>query len=248
MVRLSISVSLFLLAVVLAVPMEAEAVRPASLRKWEQLVTKRVDSFKSGRVLAEGIDDETAHIQDIKSYYRETLDSSDGWVEGTGIAKTELKMQSYEDEDLSAKSSFRQKTIDGRYIVYLAPRSTNQVLERMVRVLELATGATGQNLRADHIEQFRHVGKGFTATLNKNMVELVRFKKSLLVSSGSYTWLYDVCDYCVLSQACVTAYHANIRIPIRSFMCIVYMTQTRCLFVFPFPVLLISVFLCVSVH
>ena len=210
MVRLSIAVSLFLLAVGLAVP-KAEARRLKLLREheqWEQLVKKRVDSFKSGRVVAEGVNDETAHIQDIQSYYRETLDSNDGWVDGTGVAKAELKMQSSDDEGaLNAKSSFRQKTIEGRYIVNLAPGSSDRVLERMTHILEQATAATRQSLRADHIEPFQHVGKGFTATLNKNMVELVR--SGLSVSFG-LMWhdptlgTHVVCDCaCLFVCACM---------------------------------------------
>ena len=137
---------------------------------------RTVDKFSPGRVLAEGLGDETAHIQDIKSYYREAFDSSEGWIDVTSRHKAEVEAQSTDDAD--EKISVRQKTIEGRYIVNLAQASTSQVLDRMVHILKKATRDTKQVLRADHIDTFLHAGKGFTATMNKNMVELVSSYKA----------------------------------------------------------------------
>ena len=178
MVPLSIFIFSFVLAIGLAIPNVKGIESPASGRRvskqdqWEQLVMRTVDNFGPGRVLAEGLGDETAHIQDIQTYYSEVFDSNDGWVQGGPGAKTNVKAQSLEGVD-DTKSKVLQKAIEGRYIVNLDATSTDHVLDRMVHVLKLATSATKQGLRADHIGTFRHTGKGFTATLNKNMVELV---------------------------------------------------------------------------
>lgn len=165
-----------------ALPVEKRA---ASHEHWEHIAKRSAEDVR----LDENYRDDTAHIVNVQDYYRQVFD--EGW-EGYRDREQELfgllsKLKSSVEqgtkltapeririqEATSALNSY-QKRIKGRYIVLFDPATDDYVLDRTVEILQKANQDSNQRLRATDITKVRHVGKGFTATLNSKTVQLVR--------------------------------------------------------------------------
>ena len=134
---------------------------------WQRLVIGYIDAMISLSAAAGvGLVEETAHIQDVQRYYREVFEGEEGWYNPAleSSANLERRPQHYKR---------REKKIKSRYIVSFAQTSKDEDLDRLVRTIKRVTAKSKLRLRADHIEIFRRAGRGFTATLNSKMVELV---------------------------------------------------------------------------
>ena len=162
---------------------------------WDKLVRRSAE-----RARAQGIEDDTVHIQDVQAYYRDVFASDSDWDTASALRLTSQAevhnlrvMQSLEaylqakddqekakveaaDESMVPEQS-QQKKIKGRYIVTMSSDATDEILDRTLSIMRYATTASKQRLRADHITTFRRAGKGFTGTLSSKMVELVRLLK-----------------------------------------------------------------------
>ena len=162
----------------LSSPVEDRAgkVRKASSHShWEHLVRKttRLALHNSANLQ----DDDTAHILDVQDYYRTQL--SQGWdnhaspEDRATIQGNLATIQSLSPPATEHGSSSHTKPIKGRYIVMLQSGTDDSTLDKTMAMLRKANRLSKERVRATDMSPLRHVGKGFTATLNKKAVELV---------------------------------------------------------------------------
>lgn len=165
-----------------AMPVEKRA---ASHEHWEHIAKRSAEDAR----FDENYKDDTAHIVNVQDYYRQVFE--EGWEDyrdheqelfgllhklksaveqGTQLTSSErIRIQ----EATSTLKSY-QKRIKGRYIVMFDPETDDYVLDRTVEILQKANRDSNQRLRATDITKLRHIGKGFTGTLNSKTVQLVR--------------------------------------------------------------------------
>ena len=153
---------------------------------WEHIVKRSVQSRYWDD---EPYEDDAAHIVNVQEYYREVFDSGFDYTdkdhELLGLlhkienAEAEGRIMQSEEAFIQEEAHRAinmityQKPIRGRYIVIFTPETGDYVLDRTVEVLSKASDETGQKLRANHITTFRHLWKGFAATMNSRVVDLV---------------------------------------------------------------------------
>lgn len=160
----------------------AQAAPVESHEHWEHIVKRSALSIHHDS----DYEDDTAHIVDVREYYREVL--RDGWdeyvdneedlfnrVDGSdGTPGQGQIMNSEELQEVASKAlRVHQKPIKGRYIVMFHPDTSDYALDRTIEILQKANEESNQRLRATDISPFRSVHRGFTATLNSKTVELV---------------------------------------------------------------------------
>lgn len=155
---------------------------------WEHIVKR---SLQSRYWDDEPYEDDAAHIVNVQEYYREVFESSfddyagkdrelmgllhkieNAEAEGRIMDSDEAFIQ--EEVHRAINMITYQKPIRGRYIVIFTPEASDYVLDRTVEVLSKASDESGQRLRANHITTFRHLWKGFAATMNSRVVDLLR--------------------------------------------------------------------------
>lgn len=138
--------------------------------------------------------DDTAHIVNIQEYYRTVF--SEGWGNYEDNERKLFKLLNQLEEvvgqsnrphsdRVSSQSAentmeygLHMKPIRGRYIVMFQSDADDYTLDRTMAVLQRANLASNMKIRATDLSPLRYVGKGFTATLNKKAVQLVREKGS----------------------------------------------------------------------
>ena len=146
--------------------------------------------------------DDAAHIVNLQEYYRRIFE--EGWDEpvsaqeigernqlvqllhavqaaaAQGKVLTDAEKTRVTEEALRlvypsvgvAKNLY--KKIRGRYIVMLQSTADDYTLDRTIEILQEAHRTSEHRVRVQDMTPFRHIGKGFTATMNSKAVELVR--------------------------------------------------------------------------
>ena len=142
--------------------------RSASHEEWAHAVKRSADF---SRLFEE--QDETAHIVDVQAYNRQMLAESRAKnrrlrerLLGTGMASA----QSIEDSMAMVQTPL---PIPGRYMVLFQEGTDDEMLDKTMAVMEQASVASDRRVRATDMVALRHIGKGFTATLNRKAVQLV---------------------------------------------------------------------------
>ena len=109
-------------------------------------------------------------------YESKLKQSMDGVLEEEAVRGDVEDMASIEQNVLEKTElgKPRVRKIDGRYLVMLSEETSDRVLDRTVEMLRYANEETAGRLRADHFTVFRRVGKGFVATLNRRLLDVVR--------------------------------------------------------------------------
>lgn len=125
--------------------------------------------------------DDTQHIVNVQEYYRQVLEND--WSDPREVELAHL-MRQWNSMDMNAARvqsqgqaySMReeQKPIRGRYIVMLSSAADEHVLDRTIALLQQAHVESEGRIRTDHITPMRHLGLGFTATMNSKTVELIK--------------------------------------------------------------------------
>lgn len=211
---------------------------------WEHLVRRSAKSAE-----AEGIEDDTSHIQDVQEYYRNVFASDSNWDSATPLrlssaaevhnlrimqsleaylqAKNDQEMAKVEAADQSlVPDQSQQKKIKGRYIVTLSSESSDEVLDRTLSIMKYATSASQQRLRADHITVFRRAGKGFTGTLSSKMVELVSPGPSQQVVCFSFL-RFDNYNIPLRIHHAYMNFHREVYLKINTYHILIYITHTH---------------------
>lgn len=146
--------------------------------------------------------DDAAHIVDLQEYYRRIFE--EGWDEPVSAqeiserdqlvqllhavqaAAAQGKVLTDAEKTRVAEEALRlvypsvgvaknlYKKIRGRYIVMLQSKADDYTLDRTIEILQEAHRTSEHRVRVQDITPFRHIGKGFTATMNSKAVELVR--------------------------------------------------------------------------
>ena len=162
----------------------------AALRRhasWERDVKRRASFERHRRDTGRYIDD-TAHIVDVQEYYRIAFE--EGWKEPKGEKEKYDLLNALEAliqredvynggnpviaQDAAAQLGAHSKPIRGRYIVlFQSSDADDYLLDRTIAILQKAHLESKGRIRASDMHPLRHVGKGFTATLNSKAVELV---------------------------------------------------------------------------
>lgn len=150
------------------------AQREASHMKWEHAVrtTARLARHSDSMV------DDTAHIVNMQEYYRSVLDEARESRNRDYLSTLERIVEQGYNLDAATIQSIQNaepvsKPVPGRYMVMLQSDTDDRTLDRVMAVMEEATQTSGGKVRATHMTPLRHVGKGLTATLNSQAVELV---------------------------------------------------------------------------
>lgn len=166
-------VSCLLVVLVLSASLTTGELQPKRRREvadshehWEKIVRRSVSNWRRERHVT--IMPEIASVQD---YYRQVLDSSDGWSDTEEAHDSE----NYRQFD-------RQKTIPGRYIVLFEDGISDHHLDRTIQILREADQESRTGiLKASDFTPIRKALKGFSATLSSNIVELVRWTSCMSV-------------------------------------------------------------------
>ena len=154
---------------------------------WEHIVKRSIQSRYWDN---EPHEDDSAHIVNVQEYYRDVFSSgfddyADKEHELIGLlhkietAEAEGRIMQSEEAFVQEEAHRAigmityQKPIRGRYIVIFTPDTNDYVLDRTVDVLSKVGDETARRLRADHITTFRHIRKGFAATMSSKVVDLV---------------------------------------------------------------------------
>ena len=141
--------------------LSGEEVKRLTIEQWEGIVKRATDTLKDDG----SYNDDAAHIVDVQQYYRRIF--AEGWDE-PGQEQSINAVSA-----LVAYSNLRKK-IPERYIVMFDEAvDTNEVLDRTIDNLQQVHWISNQHVRAADFFSFRHVRKGFIATLNSRAVELV---------------------------------------------------------------------------
>ena len=162
--------------------------KASSHNHWEHMVRR---SVYHARYNYHHEEDDTAHIVNVKEYYRNVFDQ--GWdnyrdneeelfnmlnalekvvVQGYGRDSFENEVRS---QDLKQAMEFgiHTKPIRGRYIVMFQSNTDDYTLDRTMAIMSKANRESNMKVRASDMHPLRFAGKGFTATLNRKAVELV---------------------------------------------------------------------------
>ena len=183
-----------------ALPLDdwSSTVEKASSHKHWAHIVKRSSYF--ARYNSDNTPDDTSHIVNVQDYYRQVFDQ--GWAEDDYRKKEKelyrllSKLEEAVEQDypsssgrVSSQSSegsvefgVDTKPIKGRYIVMFQSGADDYVLDRTIAVMERANQQSNRKIRATDMHPLRHVGKGFTATLNAKAVELVSTKLAVKYS------------------------------------------------------------------
>lgn len=162
--------------------------KASSHRHWAHIVKR---STYYARYNSDSVPDDTLHIVNVQDYYRQVFDQ--GWDDDDYrhsekelyklLGKLEeVVEQNYHPNSgrVSSQSSTGSmefgvdtKPIKGRYIVMFQSGADDYVLDHTIAVMQRASQQSNRKIRATDMHPLRHVGKGFTATLNAKAVELV---------------------------------------------------------------------------
>lgn len=161
-------------------PLEREEREVAdSHEHWEHMVRRSVANWGEHRKHYPVV--EEPEIVNVQEYYRQVLDND--WPE----AKEEEYYYHVLHRPQKGKNGKfastqgghhrdQQKAIPGRYIVMFSAGTSDYHLDRTIAILRHANYESHRNrwdLRATDFTPFRHIGKGFTATLSSNIVRIV---------------------------------------------------------------------------
>ena len=160
-------------------------------RHWERIVKRRASHE---RLFSSPQDkDDTSHIVNVQDYYRSVFAQDWGDLEKKKKqlydllnALTTIVQQddAYSNGENAAniqgsvmealEMGVHIKPIRGRYLVmFQTDDSDDYLLDRTMKVLEKANHESRGRVRASDMHPLRHVGKGFTATLNSKALGLV---------------------------------------------------------------------------
>lgn len=142
---------------------------PASLSKWEALVDKTVKELRNKRSIGP---EPEHHIADLQDHYTTTF------MDMNNRHRASIQEDRYGAPAASMMSD-TQAPVNGRYIVLLNNGVSDWHLDETVRILEQANYNSNGRLVAKHIKPFRTLGKGFTATIGRNMLSIVSMPGSL---------------------------------------------------------------------
>jgi len=145
--------------------LSGEKVKRLVIEQWESMVKRTTDSWKGDGSYS----DDVAHCVDVQQYYRQIFE--EGWDE-PGPEQPSTKLQQQAGTNRVAHSKLRKK-IPGRYIVIFHEAAENDVVDRTIVQLQQMHWNSNQQVRVADVSPFRHVRKGFIATLNSRAVELV---------------------------------------------------------------------------
>ena len=169
--------------------------------QWERTVRQTAETWND-----KNYRDDAAHIVNLQEYYRRIFE--EGWDElvsaqensgrdqlvqllhavqaaatqGTVLTNAEKARLTAEalrlvyPSDGVARNLY--KKIQGRYIVMLQSTADDYTLDRTIEILQEAHRTSDHRVRVQDVTPFRHIGKGFTATMNSKAVELVRIVKA----------------------------------------------------------------------
>ena len=147
---------------------EGKVRRAASHEEWEHIVRRSAESARQAHHLL----DDTAHIVNVQEYYRSILDA--GWDDDSYMLQEGQHLDRATAQSvLRAVTQQTKKPVPGRYIVMLQSDTDDHTLDRTMAVLQEATRTSQRKVRATDMAVLRHVGVGFTATLNQRAVQLV---------------------------------------------------------------------------
>ena len=131
-------------------------------------------------------DDTGIPIVDIQEHYRNAF-----------RAVNEARMQI---------NAFRQpiatdgeRGIEGQYIVLLQSDTSQAHLYDTINILQNADARSSGKLIAKHIEPIKTIAKGFTATLGKRVVDLVRYIIIISMVTSFVNMLLSICSFIYLS-------------------------------------------------
>lgn len=163
-----------------------EPAKAVSHEHWEHIVRRR---SAMSRFDARD-EDETSHIVNVQSYYKEILEQD--WPNYRDNEKDLFNLlHKLEDVSMQRQLSDEQKAniqeqtakvlelgvhtkpIKGRFIVMFNAKANDYVLDRTIEILKKANLDSDQRVRATDFAPLRNVGKGFVATLNSKSVDLV---------------------------------------------------------------------------
>ena len=108
----------------------------------------------------EGVDPSHG-IEDIQQYYREFFEGNYWENSDDGKVKDQSHMTVYE------------KFIPGRFSVIFHQQTPDGIIDKTVALLKDAHERTNGKLKATHFVHLKHAAKGFFATLNQKLVEVV---------------------------------------------------------------------------
>lgn len=163
---LVLCLAVLIATVVSSRPIEGGEEKLATHEEWVELVLEEAEKVRTSR----SVPDE-AYITDIHEHYRKAFQDIDD----------EASIQDvYNRPD---HETTREKEIKGRYIVFLQDDVTDNKLDHIVDVLKRSNDNSNGRFVAKHIEKFRYVGKGFTATLSHSVVHIVSCLTMILLPS-----------------------------------------------------------------
>lgn len=148
--RSAVLVSLFF---VIAASSPIYSQKATTHEEWIKMVQETVEELRTSRSLPD------VHIEDLSDYYRQAFEQ----------LNDEVSIQvMYGNRQYSS-----EKILHERYIVFLQNDVTDDRLDHIISVLQKAQRDSNEAFVADHIKPFRHIGKGFTATLGAKVVKIV---------------------------------------------------------------------------
>ena len=138
----------------------------ATHEDWVNMVQETVQELRTSRSLPD------VHIEDLSEYYRQAFEE----------LNDEVSIQvMYGNHQYSS-----EKILHERYIVFLQNDVSDDRLDHIVNVLRKAQRNSNQAFVADHIKPFRHIGKGFTATLGARVVKIVSIFTSIYFNTYTF--------------------------------------------------------------
>ena len=160
-------------------------------RHWERIVKRRASL--EPWFFSPQDEDDTSHIVNVQDYYRSVF--AQGWADLEKKKKqlydflnaiTTIVQQDYVYTNGGNTDNIQDGVVDvlemgvytkpirGRYLVmFQTDDSDDYLLDRTMKVLEKANYESRGRVRASDMHPLRHVGKGFTATLNSKALGLV---------------------------------------------------------------------------
>lgn len=148
--RSAVLISLFF---VIATSSPIYSQKATTHEEWIKMVQETVEELRTSRSLPD------VHIEDLSDYYRQAFEQ----------LNDEVSIQvMYGNRQYSS-----EKILHERYIVFLQNDVSDDRLDHIISVLQKAQRDSNEAFVADHIKPFRHIGKGFTATLGAKVVKIV---------------------------------------------------------------------------
>lgn len=170
--------------------------KASSHRHWERIVKRRASHERT--FYSRQDKDDTSHIVNVQDYYRSVF--AQGWdtiksnekelydllntletiVQQENVYSNGRNAASIQESAMEAlQLGVHTKPIRGRYMVlFQSSGADDYLLDRTMKILERAHRESRGRVRASDMHPIRHIGKGFTATLNSKALELVRVDKA----------------------------------------------------------------------